>query len=170
MRHSRQGFKKGPKRLSDWGSIDVSTTIQGTGVTVLLGSLNATALAMRPFTVVRTYLQVQLQSDQSAAIERQFAGVGMCVVSDQASAIGVTAVPTPILDLGSDLWLLHQLVFADESNLTDRTRSSTKVAVDSKAMRKVNNDEDLIVVMEVGSPPFGGVTLDVVGRFLVKLH
>ena len=81
-------------------------TLTASGGTIL-GSLNATALALRPFTIVRQHYFLMLRSDQAAAAERQFGAFGCVVVSDQAEAVGVTAIPTPITDAGSDLWMLH---------------------------------------------------------------
>ena len=47
-----------------------------------------------------------VESDQSAATELFIGNLGLAVVSDQATAVGVTAVPTPATDRGSDLWFL----------------------------------------------------------------
>ena len=72
----------------------------------------------------------------------------MAVVSDQAAAVGVTAVPDPISDSGSDMFLMHQY-FAAPFRF-----SAAGVAViaatfefDSKAMRKISEDETLVVVV-----------------------
>ncbi len=134
----------------------------------LIFNLNAAALALRPFTIVRTHLEIALRSDQAAAIETQTAALALAVVSDQASAIGVTALPTPITDMGSDLWFLYQLMFADESNLTDRTRNGQFYSVDSKAMRKVEDGQDIVMVAEQAIT--NGVEVSVGGRLLIKLH
>ena len=107
-----------------------------------------------------------LASDQAAAIETQIAAVGMAVVSDEAVAVGITAVPTLITESASSLWFLHQYLMADESNLTDRTRGQFTIRVDSKAMRKVEIGQDIIVVIE-NFTAFGSVTT-VAGRQLVK--
>jgi len=100
-------FTPGPRRDTLWffiGSSVVNLTALGG---TLLTSLNAAALSLRPFTVIRTHLSVHLRSDQFAASEEQAAGVGMAVVSDEASAIGVSAIPTPVTDAASDLWFVH---------------------------------------------------------------
>ena len=159
------------KRLTSWFQFaPTDVTMTASGGTVIF-SLNAAALALRPFTVVRTRFEIQVGSDQAAAIEKQVVGVGIAVVSDQAAAIGVTAVPTPITDIGSDLWFMHQLVYGDESSLTDRTRSSTRVSVDSKAMRKVDIGQDLVVVAEISTAAGdSGAIVIVGGRMLVKVN
>ena len=169
---ARNRFRNGrptTPRLTEWAGITFSSTVfTATGGTIL-GSLNAAALALRPFTIIRTHVELFVLSDQSAAIEFQAGAFGMAVVSDQASAIGVTAVPTPVTDSDSDLFFVHQVFFADESNLTDRTKGGNHYSIDSKAMRKVNGDQDLIISAEL-SDIGSGFRLLVGGRFLLKLH
>jgi len=172
----RRDFRRGAvairqARMTVWGFLNpVDTTITAAGGTIV-ASLNAAALAARPFTVIRTHWEVMLRSDQAAAIEVQSAAVGCAVVSDQAVAVGVTAVPTPVTDSGSDLWYVHKFIFGDESNLTDRTRSATRLSIDSKAMRKVNEDQDIVTVVESGAATVGaGSIISLAGRFLIKLH
>ncbi len=157
------------RRLTSWFEFaPVAVSMDGVGGTIIF-SLNAAALALRPFTIVRSRFEIDLRSDQAAAIELQRVGLGMAVVSDQASGVGVTAVPTPITDMASDLWFVYQLIYADESNLTDRTRPSTKMAIDSKAMRKVDIGQDLVIVGEA-SGLSNGTILTVGGRMLVKVN
>jgi len=160
------------RRASDWGFITGGfTTLAGAGTAVLVASLNATALAMRPFTVVRTHLELLISSDQTAASERQIAAIGLAIVSDQASAIGITAVPTPVTDAGSDLWFAHQWMMNDfifVSGTGIETNAGRRYVIDSKAMRKVNADEDLIMVVE--NQLTGGSVIGSAGRFLLKLH
>ena len=93
----------------------------------------------------------------------------MSVVSDQALAAGIASVPTPITDLGSDLFFLHVMIWGDESALTDRTRSLTRGTIESRAMRKVNDDSDIAFVAEKGSQG-SGVILQIGGRMLIKTN
>ena len=97
------------KRLTTWLSLVPAQTVV-TGP-VILFALTAASLALRLFTIVRTRLLVSIISDQLAASEIQMGAVGAAIVSDQVNAIGVTAVPTPITDMGSDLWFVHQLMY-----------------------------------------------------------
>ena len=155
------------RRLTTWFQFaPVATSLAALNTLVLVFSLNAAALALRPFTIVRTRFELELRSDQAAAIENQAAAMGIAVVTDQASAVGVTAVPTPITEMGSNEWLALQLMYADESNLTDRTRSGSRYTVDSKAMRKVEVGQDVIVVVE--NALAAGSTVTVGGRMLIK--
>ncbi len=92
------------------------------------------------------------------------------MVSDQASAIGVTAIPTPITDLGSDAWFLHQVLsgrfeFNDATGFGDVGRVGE---IDSKAMRKVDIGFDIVSVVEASLGT--GSRINIGGRRLVKLH
>ncbi len=136
------------RRLTTWFQFQpAQTTLTTTGGTLVF-TLNAAALALRPFTIVRTHFELAMISDQAAAIERQVAGMGIAVISDQASAAGVASVPTPITDMASNLWFVYKLLYADESSLTDRTRNGQYASIDSKAMRKVEVGQDVAVVVE----------------------
>jgi len=168
VRHSRPRAAT-QKRKSTWlffQQADLNMSAVGGGI---FGSLNAAALALRPFTVVRSHFQLFLRSDQAAALEEQYVSFGACVVSDQASAIGITAVPTPFTDMGSDLWYTHLNLFGDESSLTDRTRPGTQAFIDSKAMRKVDVGQDVMILGEFATGG-QGVIFTAAGRILVKLH
>jgi len=141
----------------------------------LILSLSAAGLALRPFTVIRTRLHFSVRSDQSAASENFDAAIGCAVVSDQAAAIGITAVPTPFTDLGSDLWFVHQIIdghflFISGVGVEGNSNSPTGgMDVDSKAMRKVNGDQDLVTVIE-NSGLSSGTQVYAAGRQLIKLH
>ncbi len=107
---------------------------------LLSSSLNAAALALRPFTIVRTRGMLWTASDQVAGPEDAFGAFGYAVVSDQASAIGVTAIPTPITDAGSSLFFSWTPWMAAIEQATAVGFDATPGFVqhfDSKAMRKV---------------------------------
>ena len=95
------------RRATSWFDIPPFSVAVVAGGGTILASLTAAELAKRPFTIIRTHLTFDVQSDQVAATEVQTGAMGMAVVSDQASALGVTAVPTPATDAASDLWYLH---------------------------------------------------------------
>ncbi len=160
------------RRESLWFSLaPVASAIAAASTAVLTNSLNAAALALRPFTVVRTRGSMMLASDQTSAIETYAASFGFCVVSDQASAIGVTAVPTPATDRGSDLWFVYESM-AGRLQLATNVGFETagrELQFDSKAMRKVEDGSDVVVVQETEAIS-NGVVLITSARMLVKLH
>ncbi len=147
-----------------------SNALGAAATAVLTSTLNAAALALRPFTVVRTRGQWLCTSDQSAATEFFSGSLGFSVVSDQATAIGVTALPTPATDQGSDLFFVYeswtglfQLVGTDvQSEVTSKQ-------YDSKAMRKVDDDQTVVITAEAGLIDQGLIVRNSF-RMLVKLH
>ncbi len=162
------------KRLTSWFTIATTATVfTATGGT-LLTSLTAGALALRPFTIVRTRLTIAIETDQVIATERQWGAYGQAVVSDQASAVGITAVPTPVTDADSDLWFVHRYVGAGFRFLSGvgAVGSAMRVyEIDSKAMRKVDIGQDVVSVGEFDSgASSAGFTMIVSGRQLIKVN
>ncbi len=160
---------RGLRRKSVWFQFAPAVnTMTAAGGTIFF-SLNAAALALRPFTVVRSHFELFVTSDQEAATEDQVIGAGIAVVSDQAVAVGVSAVPTPITEMGSDLWFVHRIAYAGFILVTSgMAERGTRVSIDSKAMRKVGVGQDIVVVGEF-SAAGSGVQLFIGGRMLVKL-
>jgi len=161
------------RRESLWFGIAAFRVSLAIGVGNVTGSLNAAALALRPFTVIRARGLVGIRTDQVAASEAQQAAYGAAVVSDQSVAIGLTAVPTPVTDSGSDLFFVYQRMMAE---MTFGTAASFQTVlqtfeIDSRAMRKVESGQDLIEVVEVeaGAQSDGCILTGAV-RFLIKLH
>jgi len=142
------------------------------GVVSLLYSLTTAEKALRPFTIVRIRIHIGVESDQQVASEAVASAMGVAVVSDQAEAIGITALPTPLTDLSSDLWLAHQFLFTEFTFATASGFIGTNMhreTIDSKAMRKVEDGQDVVVTAE--SSIIGeGAILTVGGRMLIKLH
>ncbi len=104
-------LRQGQRRESVWIGISENLdTLSAANVAILSATLNATALALRPFTVVRTRIWMHALSDQTGAPEDYQVALGAAVVSEQASAIGVTAVPTPFTDVASDLWFYYEVI------------------------------------------------------------
>ncbi len=112
-----------------------------------------------------------IRSDQATADEDQRVAWGACVVSDQASAAGVTAVPTPITDDGSDLWFAHLYMFSGFEFISGvgALLRGTQYSLDSKAMRKVDVGQDLLTVVEMDASSSGTVIIQA-SRMLLKLH
>ena len=164
---------RGVRRQTLWlGGAVSQNALAGAGGASLVFQLNVAALALRPFTVVRLYLEILVTSDQLIATESQLVGVGKAVVGDQASGIGITAVPRPVSDSGSDLWLLQKMVLNDFTFLTASgvdTNAGQQFSLDSKSMRKVELGQDLITVIETDALSDGSL-VTMFTRTLIKLH
>ena len=160
------------RRKTSWiGGVDVATFTGLTfGIAALHASLNAAALALRPFTVIRVRGVLSVQSDQEVADEEGILGMGFAVVSDEASAIGVSAIPTPVTEQSSNLWFVYEEIPWSWRIVTSGAGGSvTHQAFDSKGMRKVEPGQDIVQVVENNSSAFGcEFSLD--SRMLVKLH
>ena len=146
------GSRRGERRKTVWFTGPATTTvIAAAGTAVMTHSLGAAALAYRPFTIVRTRGYWFVESDQSAASEVFNGNMGMAVVSDQASAVGVAAVPTPATDRDSDMFFVKEDWIGRFQLVGTAIAADTSGRVyDSKAMRKVEDGQDVVVTIEAG--------------------
>ena len=81
--------------------------------------------------------------------------IGICNVSENASGVGITAVPHPITDMSWDGWLYHALL-GPLISLTTTEEGQTGLAmirheIDSKAMRKLKAQDVTVGVVEVST-------------------
>jgi len=158
-------------RQAVWLGIDIDPVTIAAGATVLVATLNAAALALRPFTVVRTRAMINWGSDQAAASEAPLGALGLIVVSDQAAAAGSGSVPSPVgnTDAPFFVWepLISTFLFGDLTGFIEP--SGYNLVVDSKAMRKVGVNEDVAIQVGNTSSAEGAIAV-MIGRMLVKLH
>ena len=120
-------------------------------------------------TIVRTRGEfLAFVSSVDAVTSGMRVGVGICVVTENAFGAGVGSVPTPIADLQWDGWLWHSMghVFGVAAEGAGFWRQE----IDSKAMRKMKEDDIIVAVLEV-SQEVGTVTLQtkIKSRTLFKL-
>ena len=166
-------LRQGRRRESLWLFSAWSTsTILSNGV-VLITSLNAAALALLPFTIVRSRGVLHLRTDQIANTEAQAVTYGKIVVTQEASTAGVASVPTPISEGNSDFHVYEQVATAYilSSAVGIDAAAGVMHVFDSKAMRKVDSGEDLIAVAEVPATGLSeGVIFRTQTRTLIKLH
>ena len=160
----------GSKRATQWLS---SADVTGfSGLAASAAVFDQTFPFGEDATIIRTRGTLWVSSDQVAASEEPFGALGMSVVTDQAAAIGVTALPTPITDESSDNWFLWMPWMASITLATAVSiQSNPYVAYpfDSKAMRKVDDGDNVAVVLE-NSSGADGVRFILKFRMLVKLH
>ncbi len=163
----------GRRRETRWlDGIPVALTLGAASTAAITHTLTAVELALRPFTVMRTRGFWQIESDQNIATEPAQIAWGFAVVSDQAVGIGVTAVPTPFTDMESDLWFSYELlfnsfVFINGSGFQENAGLTGEL--DSKAMRKVEDGQDIVSVIETSAISQGAI-VRVGFRMLIKLH
>ncbi len=153
-RRFTRSTRGGPKRLTDWVCTDAASG--GTAYKSLAAGaavLDQSVASDSPETLIRTHGSLNVQTDQDGADEEAFGAYGMCVVSNQAFAIGVTAIPTPYTDADSDLWFVHGYWYAPVrfGTAVGFQNVSQTFSFDSKAMRRVSPDETIVIVLENGS-------------------
>ena len=172
-RTSRVRFTRPAPKTKIWIGAGVGDVTIVASANAIVSSLSAGALLLRPFTILRTRMLINYESDQAAVSERGFGSLGRIVVSSQAVAAGATAIPDPGTisgDPDAD-WFVHQpcmfsFLFLDSSGFTDM--GSLPYVIDSKAMRKVGPNQDVVTMFsEEGAK---GAVLTTQGRMLVQLH
>ena len=90
-------------------------------------------------------------------------GFGICVVSENAFGVGITAIPFPLTDIGWEGWMFHRLLgpmvglSVTEGENTGPI-SQFRLDFDTKAMRKIKASDVLVGVMELGTE-IGAATL-----------
>ncbi len=162
-------LRQGQRRKSLWlKSFDITTTSVLAAATAAVDQTftGAQIEALGPLTITRVRGTIWVASDQASASEEPFGALAFAVVSEQARAVGITAVPAPITDEASDLFFAYQAFqayFATGQGVTWQ-----RYDYDSKAMRKVNTGEGIVVTIENAHATFG---LEFINKFrmLVKL-
>ncbi len=151
MARRRSGFAK----TIDFKEWDALPAIRLTGIsatTVLGGSL-----AFGPAgaaTILRIRGEVVAQLETPAANEVKAFGIGIGVFSTDAVALGATAMPDPLADVGYPwiYWSAHVLMARIADGATspaDQAGTKTaRIMIDSKAMRKVRPDQSVAIVVE----------------------
>ena len=99
-------------------------------------------------TVLRTVGQIYVITDQTAASEQQTGAFGLCMATDQALAVGITALPDPISQVADDVWFVYVPI-----TQTNRMASiagqivGMKYDFDSKAKRVIHTGVGIAVVV-----------------------
>ena len=144
------------RRKTAWSAGPRQANIQFTAAGASLWALGSQALE-DGLTVVRVRGQFLISLIAATSISDGFErfGLGICNVTENAFGIGVTAVPDPLVDIGWDGWLYHQLVAGVTGFSTTETGASAaevvRMEIDSKAMRKTRAGDILIGVIGIGT-------------------
>jgi len=163
-------FVRPPAKTKIWIGASVAVGTVPTNSKTLVSELNAAALALRPFTILRTRVSINFRSDQQAAQESPTGAYGKIVVKEIAVNIGATAVPGPVTEPNAD-WFVYQGMSAPFLFVTAAGFESAggfRYEIDSKAMRKVDPTDDVVTMFEMRN--VGGGFLNIEGRTLIQLH
>ena len=166
----RAPIRSGAKRVSEWLNLNLGGTAIVGSLKQVLASLDAIALSLRPFTIVRTRLLLLFQSDQAAVTERPIGSFGIIVANETAVTLGPTALPGLDTLTDGDWFVYESLIdhFQFLSSIGFQDGNGHYTVVDSKAMRKVSLDQDVAIMTELSTASGGFLTIQ--GRMLIKLH
>ena len=176
----RRGFavatlRQGQRRATEWGASAIATapgTLAASTI-VLDQSLTGAALAdVLPATIVRVRGELSVASDQDAANEFPFGAMGFHVANENARAAGAGSLLRPVTDAAADNWFVHQFFHAGNFGASTGSLFANpwhRYQFDSKAMRKIQ-DGDAIVVMVQNSSSADGLRYSIEFRILFKLH
>jgi len=132
-------------------------------------------------TLVRTRGAFMMYLNATTALnDGMQCALGIAKVTIDAFNIGITAIPGPITDEAWDGWLYHRYfsLYAPAAitgaGIVDRDMalpltSAVRFEIDSKAMRKIANEEIFIVIMEQFKTGTAVAQFRFVSRMLFKL-
>ena len=132
--------------LSVGGGASVAQSAAGT---VILGSGAAPTVEGLTIARIRGELVVSIAS-QAAGSDEVRMTYGICQVTDDAFAIGATAMPDPNGDAFWDGWMWHQFVNFDSQTTSVGIDGvfSVRIPIDVKAMRKLPVGMTLVLLSE----------------------
>jgi len=151
------------RRKSTWVASVEKTDLVLLAANTLLIDQTLTAAQILSFgliqsTIVRTRGLLSVVSDQTIAGEFPFGAMGMAIVSEQARAAGAASIPDPYTDSQWDGWFVHQFFQTSclvGTNIGFDASAGYQFEFDSKAMRKVADNEALVVMMTNASATDG---------------
>ncbi len=156
------------RRATDWFFSLESvgyTTVAANSKVLLALTLPAAMSLVAPATIVRTRGVISIRSDQSAASEDQVGAFGFGLVNPVAASLGVTGLPGPASEALWDGWFVHQWFAA--TNADQAAPFNMMQIIDSKAMRKIDADEAIVVMIE-NSSAANGFQVSTSFRMLLK--
>ena len=182
LRHRSRFPRTGSgRRQTSWsiGGFESGITVTVAGSRLI--STNTQAI-VDGLTLVRTHGEIlaKLDTCQNAGDGFPRNAYGLCVVSENAAGVGVTAVPSPLTDIDWDGWIAHRM-FSLRSTAASGAAASAldgygglataiRMEIDSKAMRKYKLSDVLVSVFEFGSEVgVAQMTIDITLRHLFKI-
>ena len=161
----RPGVRR-PKRLTQWGGmVDQGFVTVASGGSTLISSTAFEA----PGTMVRARGSFSVKPSSYTADVTPVGAFGIGLVSAEALAIGITAVPTPYRDSDWGGWMVWKPFALHFESITQAgvLLGSWTFEIDSKAMRKVDANTAFVFVAESQS---GAFSIAETVRLLLMLH
>ncbi len=169
----RSGMVRGrtDKRKTTWvaGATSAGLTVLASASSVLDQTLIGST-AGAPFTIIRTRGLFYAESDQVAANEHPNGAFGFALVRDPAAAAGIISIPTPLTEQDDESWFVWQAYQAAyHVDAAGSTASPHRIEFDSKAQRKVQEGDTMVVVVQ-NSGSGHGIEFSINFRMLIMLH
>ncbi len=154
----RRGRSRAPRRQTTWvGPADQGFVNVGSGASVIIGSFDPTAVSLLKTTLARTRGEVAF-GPQAFTVDLEIVGAyGVAVVSDQAFAAGAASIPGPWNNPGWDGWLVWRsfhYVLEVTGTPVELFKGFDAHEVDSKGMRKVSDNETVVLMAESQATAF----------------
>ncbi len=153
-RPNRSGITRQP---TSWSRGVFQTITVPAATKVLIGSFTLENPGISE-TVRRTRGTMLIESDQSAAVEKQLGAMGWIIITANALAAGAASIPGPVTDAADDAWFVWEPIVGSSAS-TDGAGINVfpdiAVPFDSKAMRKVEEPNVLAIMVENAHPTFG---------------
>ena len=174
MAHGRGGFRgsfpRGKRRQTDWiGSADQGLVAVASGASQIVQSFAMDGSDLgADATVVRTRGLLVVKPQTGAADINIIGALGICIVTDQAFAAGAASILGPWTNKEWDGWFVW-VPFALSLDVTTdvgRLLISRQYEIDSKAMRKFDAGNTIVVLVESQA---GALEAGPIFRMLMKL-
>ena len=169
---SRRSFgPSGPKRLTEWVGMLITQPINLVGGTTnLIGELTQADLSVvTPCTLIRVRGSVLLTHNSRTAGHSPNGAISMSIVKENARLIGITAIPSPVSDLGDDTFFLWE-PWALSFGAVEDPAQIQRIPIDGKAMRKIEDGDGLVVVAQNAAPAGENAEILYALRLLFLLH
>ena len=171
---SRRGFQprsqiRQPRRINKWGfgPDSIGQTVTASGSVLWTNGVQLGVEAAVTDIRLRGFAELLLSA--GTALDGFRGALGIGYVSEEAFAIGITAIPTPVTDSDWGGWIWHQFFELHNPTATAGVESQLRFNIDSKAMRKVTNNQLMVGVMEANETGVSSLTLHADTRVLSKL-
>ena len=175
MARTARGFRsdrlRGPRRLTGWeeGPGGSTVTVFTDSLAAALGSV--LTVLQDGLTIVRLRGSLQAFLTVGGDPGGFHCALGACIVSNDAAAVGITAIPDPIADMDWDGWFYHRFFDVHSPGVFDGADQSNSIQfeVDSKAMRKVGVNDTVVVTLEAVETGAASMSVFFDSRILLKL-
>ncbi len=127
--------RSGTRSPTDWTFFNWNGVATGAGIKTLIATF-VPSLSVGDETVIRCIGTI----NQNGIIGTL--GIGLCVVTDAAAAVGIGSIPSPLTDGSDAIWVMHRTIIATTASAVD------PVEFDQHGMRKVQTGQVLALVAE----------------------